>query len=101
MYKRQVLGYEMLRLKNLKAGDYFKFTYDIRTSPWTKSDGSPGETTLVFSRDQTYVKVSPRKIQPCRTAVSLNSLRISHQATGRVSGLGKGQGDLPVTTAVV
>ena len=91
---------EQLRLKHLKPGDYFKFTYDIRTAPWTKRDGSPGETTLVFSKDQTYVKVSARKIQPCSTSVSLNSLKISHIATGRASGLGKGQGDLPVTTAV-
>lgn len=92
---------QTLRVKHLKVGDYFKFSYDVRTKPWTKFDGTPGETTLVFPKDQTYVKVSPRKIQPCTTSVSLNSLKISHTVTGRASGLGKGQGDLPVTTAVL
>ena len=85
---------QQLRIKHLKTGELFRFTYDIRTSPWTKRDGTPGETTLVFSKDQTYLKISPRKIQP--VDAWLSTVTIKHKLTGRPCGLGKGQGELPV-----
>ena len=92
---------QQLRLKHLKTGELFRFTYDIRTSPWTKRDGTPGETTIVFAKGQTYKKISPRRIQPADAWLSSVTLKIAHELTGKPCGLGKGQGDLPVNTSVV
>ena len=92
---------QQLRIKHLSVGELFRFTYDIRTSPWTKRDGTPGETTVVFAKGQTYKKISPRKIQPADAWLSAATLKIAHKLTGRPCGLGKGQGDLPVDCSVV
>ena len=92
---------QQLRIKHLKTGELFRFTYDVRTSPWTKRDGTPGETTIVFPMGQTYKKISPRKIQPADAWLSAVTLKISHKLTGRPCGLGKGQGELPVDCSVV
>ena len=62
---------------------------------------SPGETTIVFAKGQTYKKISPRKIQPADAWLSATTLKIAHKLTGKPCGLGKGQGDLPVDCSVV
>lgn len=90
---------QQLRLKHLKTGELFRFTYDIRTSPWTKRDGTPGETTIVFAKGQTYKKISPRKIQAIDAWLSTVTSKTHHMLIGRPSRLGKGQGELPVDTS--
>ena len=92
---------QQLRIKHLKTGELFRILYDVRTSPWTKFDGTPGETTIVFAKGQTYKKISPRRIQPANAWLSAATLKIAHELTGRPCGLGKGQGDLPVDCSVV
>ena len=53
---------DQLRLKHLRAGELFRFCHDVRTAPWTKRDGTPGETTLVYSAGSVYKRLSARRI---------------------------------------
>ena len=83
---------EQLRIKHLNIGELFKLCYEVRTSPWTKRDGTPGETTQVFSDKVIYKLVSRRRIQQVD--------RYSLKPVGRVMGLGKGHSSLPVTDRI-
>ena len=85
---------QQLRLRHLKKGELFKFTYDIKTKPWTKRDGTPGEQSVVYPQDQIYRRVSPRKIEPVRLG---QSRRDVWERIGRQSTLGPGMLELPVT----
>ena len=91
---------DQLRLKHLQVGECFQFQWDVLTPAWTKRDGTPGEQTVVFSREQQYQLVSPRKIQAVTTSVGSRNQRLV-AAQGKPMGLGKGQGQLPVTQVVL
>ena len=88
---------EQLRLKHLNVGDCFRFESDWLTPPWTKRDGTPGEQSLVYSKEQTYQLVSPRKIRPVKALVKASGVTFV-TATGAAMGLGKGESQLGVKT---
>ena len=85
---------QQLRLKHLKKGELFKFTFDIKTKPWTKRDGTPGEQSVIYPQDQIYRRVSARKIEPVRPG---QYRRDAWERIGPQSTLGAGMLDLPVT----
>ena len=80
---------QQLRIKHLNVGELFKLCSEVRTSPWTKKDGTPGETTQVFSDQLIYKLVSRRRIQQVD--------RWSLKPVGKVLGLGAGHSQLAVT----
>ena len=87
---------QQLRLRHLKVGQVFQFVEDIKTSPWFRMDGTPGEQNVVYSAGQDYVLKSPRRIQPVtRRWDSNGKQRIV--LTGKVSTLGKGASTYAVT----
>ena len=92
---------QTLRLKHLKPGELFNFTYDIKTPGFPDRHGQYVEGVVVYSKEQTYIKVSPRKIQPVEAWLVGATLTIKHKTTGKPSTLCAGQGDHPVTTARV
>ena len=83
-----------LRLRHLNKGEIFKFRYDVKTPPWTKRDGTPGEQSVIYSQSQVYRRVSARKIEPVRPG---QYRRDRWERIGAVSTLGPGMLDLPVT----
>ena len=91
---------EQLRLKHLQVGECFQFEWDVMTPAWTKRDGTPGEQTVVFTKEQEYQLVSPRKIQAVTTSAGSRNQRLV-AAQGKPMGLGKGQGQLPVRQVVL
>ena len=90
---------QTLRLKHLKPGELFNFTYDIKTPGFANRQGQYVEGVMVYPKEQTYIKVSPRKIQPVEAWLS--GLTVNHKTTGKPSTLCAGQGDHPVTAARV
>ena len=89
---------EQLRLRHLKVGEIFRFDWDVKTPPWTKFDGTPGEQSVVYSKEQTYQLVSPRKIQPVKGYWGSN-LQRRVSPMGKPSTLGKGLAAMPVNTS--
>ena len=83
---------QQLRIKHLNIGELFKLCYEVRTSPWTKRDGTPGETTQVFSDQVIYKLISRRRIQQVD--------RFTLKPVGKVMGLGAGHSQLPVTDRI-
>ena len=83
---------QQLRIKHLKVGEFFKLLHEVRTSPWTKRDGTPGETTQVFSNEVVYKLISRRRIQEVD--------RYSLKPVGKVMGLGAGHSQLAVTDQI-
>ena len=87
---------QQLRLKHLEIGELFRFNHDVLTQPWTKFNGEPGEQTIVFSADQTYKKISARKIQAVDSWIVAATQQVKEKVTGKPCGLGKGDGDRAV-----
>ena len=89
---------QQLRIQHLGVGEVFCFKWDVMTPPWMQRDGTPGEQSVVYPKDQAYQLVSARKIQPVKHYWGSN-LQRKVSPMGKPSTLGKGASQLPVRSA--